>query len=76
MLAGVARKHGMNRDDLLNTNTSILATDTGAAAKVNSTVPIAAKIHKKAGVYNPKKIFGVTILLGPNNVEKNVGLGI
>ncbi len=29
---------------------------------VNSTVPIAAEIFKKAGVYDPKRIFGVTTL--------------
>ena len=29
---------------------------------VNSTVPIAAEVYKKAGVFNPKKIFGVTTL--------------
>jgi len=73
--AGVPRKPGMTRDDLFNTNASIVATLAGAAAKVcpdamiaiisnpvNSTVPIAAEVYKKAGVYNPKKIFGVTTL--------------
>merc|ERR1711936_694133 len=72
---GVARKPGMTRDDLFNTNASIVATLAGAAAKVcpeamiaiisnpvNSTVPIAAEVFKKAGVYNPKKIFGVSTL--------------
>jgi malate dehydrogenase len=29
---------------------------------VNSTVPIAAEVLKKAGTYNPKKLFGVTTL--------------
>jgi len=73
--AGVPRKPGMTRDDLFNTNASIVATLAGAAAKVcpdamiaiisnpvNSTVPIAAEMYKKAGVYNPKKIFGVSTL--------------
>merc|ERR1711910_57221 len=63
------------RDDLFNTNASIVATIAAAAAKVcpeamlaiisnpvNSTVPIAAEVYKKAGVYNPKKIFGVSTL--------------
>jgi malate dehydrogenase len=27
---------------------------------VNSTVPIAAEVFKKAGTYNPKKLFGVS----------------
>merc|ERR1712209_135274 len=73
--AGVPRKPGMTRDDLFNTNASIIATLAAAAAKVcpdamvgiisnpvNSTVPIAAEVYKKAGVYNPKKIFGVSTL--------------
>merc|ERR1712055_1205329 len=73
--AGVPRKPGMTRDDLFNTNASIVATLAAAAAKVcpdamvgiisnpvNSTVPIAAEVYKKAGVYNPKTIFGVTTL--------------
>jgi len=29
---------------------------------VNSTVPIAAEVLKKKGVYDPKKLFGVTTL--------------
>ena len=29
---------------------------------VNSTVPITAEVYKKAGVYDPKKILGVTTL--------------
>ena len=29
---------------------------------VNSTVPIAAEVLKKAGVYQPNKLFGVTTL--------------
>merc|ERR1712112_135775 len=73
--AGVPRKPGMTRDDLFNTNASIVATICQAAAKVcpkamiaiisnpvNSTVPIATEMFKKAGVYNPNTIFGVTTL--------------
>jgi len=73
--AGVPRKPGMTRDDLFNTNASIVANLAQAAAEacpeailaiisnpVNSTVPIASEIFKKAGVYNPNKIFGVTTL--------------
>merc|ERR1712018_703486 len=68
--AGVPRKPGMTRDDLFNTNASIVATLAAAAAKVcpdamvgiisnpvNSTVPIAAEVYKKAGVYNPKDLW-------------------
>lgn len=73
--AGVPRKPGMTRDDLFNTNASIVANLAKACAEVcpdacvaiisnpvNSTVPIASEIFKKAGKYNPDKIFGVTTL--------------
>lgn len=66
--AGVPRKPGMTRDDLFNTNASIVRDLAKAAAKVspkahmliicnpvNSTVPIVAEVFKKAGVYDPKK---------------------
>ena len=29
---------------------------------VNSTVPIAAKVLKKAGIYDEKRLFGITTL--------------
>jgi len=73
--AGVPRKPGMTRDDLFNTNASIVQNLTEACAKtcpkamlciisnpVNSTVPIASKVFKKAGVYDPARIMGVTTL--------------
>jgi malate dehydrogenase len=73
--AGVPRKPGMTRDDLFNVNASIVAniarTVASACPKamlciisnpVNSTVPIAAEVLKKAGVYDPKRLFGVTTL--------------
>lgn len=73
--AGVPRKPGMTRDDLFNTNASIVASLADAAAQVapnafiavisnpvNSTVPIVAERLKKAGVFSPRKIFGVTTL--------------
>merc|ERR1712080_54115 len=73
--AGVPRKPGMTRDDLFNTNASIVATPAKASAKVcpdamiciianpvNSTVPTTCEIFKAAGVLNPAKIFGVTTL--------------
>ncbi|XP_045465602.1 malate dehydrogenase, mitochondrial isoform X2 [Harmonia axyridis] len=73
--AGVPRKPGMTRDDLFNTNASIVRDLAKAAAEVapkaliaiisnpvNSTVPIAAEVFKKAGVHDPKRIFGVTTL--------------
>ncbi|KAJ5216638.1 uncharacterized protein N7498_003045 [Penicillium cinerascens] len=73
--AGVPRKPGMTRDDLFNTNASIVRDLAKAAAKaspnanilvisnpVNSTVPIVSEVFKAAGVYNPKRLFGVTTL--------------
>ncbi|KAI4155198.1 MAG: hypothetical protein LQ340_001151 [Diploschistes diacapsis] len=73
--AGVPRKPGMTRDDLFNTNASIVRDLAKAAADaapnanyliisnpVNSTVPIVAEIFKSKGVYNPKRLFGVTTL--------------
>jgi malate dehydrogenase len=73
--AGVPRKPGMTRDDLFNTNASIVRTLVQGCAEfcpdavlaiisnpVNSTVPIAAEILKAAGVYNPAKLCGVTTL--------------
>jgi malate dehydrogenase len=73
--AGVPRKPGMTRDDLFNTNAGIMRDLAAACAKnapkaniciitnpVNSTVPIAAQVLKKAGVYDPNRLFGVTTL--------------
>ncbi|KAJ4712950.1 malate dehydrogenase [Melia azedarach] len=73
--AGVPRKPGMTRDDLFNINANIVKTLVEAVADncpdafihiisnpVNSTVPIAAEILKQKGVYDPKKLFGVTTL--------------
>jgi len=73
--AGVPRKPGMTRDDLFNTNASIVKTLVEGCADycpdavlaiisnpVNSTVPIAAEVLKKKGVYDPKKVCGVTTL--------------
>ncbi|KAG0129639.1 lactate/malate dehydrogenase [Tuber indicum] len=73
--AGVPRKPGMTRDDLFKTNASIVRDLAKAAANhapnaklliisnpVNSTVPITAEVFKSKGVYNPKRLFGVTTL--------------
>merc|ERR1711953_140398 len=72
--AGVPRKPGMTRDDLFNTNATIVANLTRACARaapnavvgiisnpVNSTVPIACEIYKKEGVASDK-VYGVTTL--------------
>jgi malate dehydrogenase len=73
--AGIPRKPGMTRDDLFNINAGIVKTLAEGVAKhcpnaivniisnpVNSTVPIACEVMKKAGCYNPRKIMGVTTL--------------
>uniref|UniRef100_U5EL58 Malate dehydrogenase, mitochondrial n=1 Tax=Corethrella appendiculata TaxID=1370023 RepID=U5EL58_9DIPT len=73
--AGVPRKPGMTRDDLFNTNASIVRDLAAACAKacpkaiigiisnpVNSTVPIASETLAKAGVLDPKRVFGVSTL--------------
>ena len=73
--AGVPRKPGMTRDDLFNINAGIVRTLIQGVAQycpqawvaiisnpVNSTVPIAAEVLKKAGVYDRTRLFGVTTL--------------
>lgn len=73
--AGVPRKPGMTRDDLFNINANIVKTLVEAVADncpdafihiisnpVNSTMPIAVEVLKRKGVYDPKKVFGVTTL--------------
>ncbi|KAF8317949.1 L-malate dehydrogenase [Clavulina sp. PMI_390] len=73
--AGVPRKPGMTRDDLFKINAGIIRDLAVAIAEVapkaavlvisnpvNSTVPIVAEVFKKAGVFNPKLLFGVTTL--------------
>ncbi|KAA8911442.1 hypothetical protein TRICI_003804 [Trichomonascus ciferrii] len=73
--AGVPRKPGMTRDDLFNTNASIVRDLAKSVADncpkamvcvisnpVNSTVPIVAEVFKSKGVYDPKRLFGVTTL--------------
>nr|XP_014285813.1 malate dehydrogenase, mitochondrial-like isoform X1 [Halyomorpha halys] len=73
--AGVPRKPGMTRDDLFGTNASIVrdlvegvckyapkALITVVTNPVNSCVPIAAEVMKKNGVFDPKRLIGVTTL--------------
>lgn len=65
----------MTRDDLFKINAGIVKTLVEGIAQhcpkafilvisnpVNSTVPIAAEVMKKAGVFDPKRLFGVTTL--------------
>jgi malate dehydrogenase len=64
----VPRKPGMTRDDLFNTNASIVRDLAKGIADhapkaflgiianpVNSTVPICAEVFKKMNVYDPKR---------------------
>ncbi|OJA18162.1 hypothetical protein AZE42_11597 [Rhizopogon vesiculosus] len=73
--AGIPRKPGMTRDDLFKINAGIVRDLAKAIATtapkafvlvisnpVNSTVPIVAEVFKKKGVFDPKRIFGVTTL--------------
>ncbi|GAB2668898.1 malate dehydrogenase [Vibrio panuliri] len=73
--AGVARKPGMDRADLFNVNAGIVKSLAEKIAvvcptacvgiitnPVNTTVPIAAEVLKNAGVYDKRKLFGVTTL--------------
>jgi len=73
--AGVARKPGMDRSDLFNVNAGIVKSLSEKIAvvcpdacigiitnPVNTTVAIAADVLKKAGVYNKRKLFGITTL--------------
>ncbi|KAF4670109.1 hypothetical protein FOL46_001010 [Perkinsus olseni] len=73
--AGVPRKPGMTRDDLFAINAGIAKGLAQNCAKyapnatvcivtnpVNSIVPACAEVYKKAGVFNPKKLLGVSLL--------------
>ena len=73
--AGVARKPGMDRSDLFNINAGIIKSLTEKIAianpnafigiitnPVNTTVPIAAEVLKQKGVYDSRKLFGITTL--------------
>ncbi|XP_022221426.2 probable malate dehydrogenase, mitochondrial [Drosophila obscura] len=73
--AGMPRKPGMSRADLLDENASIavdVANAVSAACPgallafitnpINTIVPIVAEILKSKGVYDPRRLFGVTTL--------------
>ncbi|KAK9762842.1 hypothetical protein K7432_011029 [Basidiobolus ranarum] len=73
--AGAPRKPGMFRNDLFKINAFIIRDLAIAASKycpkafmlvvtnpVNSTVPVVAGVFKKAGMYDPKRLFGVSTL--------------
>ncbi|WP_108651745.1 malate dehydrogenase [Dongshaea marina] len=73
--AGLARKPGMDRSDLFKFNAGIIQNLIEKCVQacpkacigiitnpVNTLVPIAAQVLKKAGVYDKRKLFGVTTL--------------
>jgi len=73
--AGLARKPGMTREDLLQKNADIVAGLIRAFANycpkamllvgtnpVNTIVPLAARILEKAGCYDPRRLLGATML--------------
>ncbi|MGK2946315.1 MAG: malate dehydrogenase [Candidatus Malihini olakiniferum] len=73
--AGIGRRPGMDRSDLFNVNAGIIRNLVEKVARtspkacigiitnpVNTNVAIAADVLKKAGVYDKKKLFGVTTL--------------
>lgn len=73
--AGMPRKPGMDRSDLFNINAGVVKNLAEAIVAncpkalvgvitnpVNTTVAIAAEVFKKAGTYDPKRLFGVTTL--------------
>ncbi len=73
--AGIARKPGMERSDLFKFNAGIIVDLVQHCARVcpqalvaiitnpvNSMVPIAAEVLRKAGVYDPRRLFGLTSL--------------
>ncbi|MFD2176455.1 malate dehydrogenase [Veronia pacifica] len=73
--AGVARKPGMDRSDLFNVNAGIVRSLTEKIADVcpkaligiitnpvNTTVAIAAEVLQAKGVYDKKRLFGITTL--------------
>jgi malate dehydrogenase len=73
--AGVARKPGMDRSDLFKFNAGVIKNLVQHCARecpnallaiitnpVNSIIPIAAEVLRQAGVYDRRKLFGVTTL--------------
>ena len=73
--AGIARKPGMDRSDLFNINSEIIFDLMNQIAysapealigiitnPINSTVVIASEVLKKHGVYDKKRLFGITTL--------------
>ncbi|AYU82348.1 malate dehydrogenase [Leishmania donovani] len=75
MSAGMPRRPGMTHDDLFNTNALTVNELSAAVARyapksvlaiisnpLNSMVPVAAETLQRAGVYDPRKLFGIISL--------------
>ncbi|XP_063397522.1 malate dehydrogenase, mitochondrial-like [Mytilus trossulus] len=73
--AGIPRKPGMTEDEQFNTNAGIVKDLVSACAEfcpkamiciitnpVNSTLPLAAEVLKKKGVFDERRLFGMTAL--------------
>lgn len=73
--AGRAQKPGESRDDLFRTNAKIVKILAEGCARncptamvciitnpVNSAIPIASEVFKKAGCYDPRRFFGINML--------------
>lgn len=90
--AGVPRKPGMDRSDLFSANANVIKSLAESIVAncpdalvgvitnpVNTTVAIAAEVFKKAGTYNPAKLFGVTtldVIRAETFVAENQGLNV
>ncbi|GMH41006.1 hypothetical protein BSKO_08916 [Bryopsis sp. KO-2023] len=90
--AGVPRKPGMTRQDLFNINAGIVKTLVEGIGKyapgaivnmisnpVNSTVAVAAETLKKMGVYDNRKLMGVTtldVVRAKTFFAEKMGLGV
>ncbi|GET92103.1 malate dehydrogenase, putative [Leishmania tarentolae] len=85
MSAGMPRRPGMTHDDLFNTNALTVSELSAAVAKyapksvlaiisnpLNSMVPVAAETLQRAGVYDPRKLFGI-ISLNKMRARKMLG---
>ncbi|BDA51496.1 Malate dehydrogenase, mitochondrial [Coccomyxa sp. Obi] len=75
IVAGIAQKPGMSRDDLFDTNAHVIQAVTESIAQhcpqavvviitnpVNVLTPLAAEVLKGHGVHDPRKVLGMTTL--------------
>ncbi|CAL8465645.1 g5181 [Coccomyxa elongata] len=75
IVAGIAQKPGMSRDDLFDTNAHVIQAVTESIAQhcpqavvviitnpVNALTPLAAEVLRGRDVYDPRKVLGMTTL--------------